>query len=243
MDFHLSCATDLFGCATAPLYPFEAPNSELFNADCVAENSVCALLEALSMRMAQSALILTVPNSLVRNREGGLIHVKKYDPQAETIGELIARLDGCEFDDSFEMVAELVEDFSSISRLDLVTLFEHLIFGWIVGCNTMGVDSFALSRPNAGVCSLTPIFRVVPAFEGDELALTLSGKRDNIRRSDFESAMRYMGLKDRIIRITIEKMIKAKEQWLNQIESSVLSDDDKRRFSELVCSRLQRLNK
>ncbi len=244
VDFHDSCATDLFGCSTVSSYPFAGDVGENYRAEELREGYI-PQLEALAMRFAQSALILTVPNTLVPSADGTLRYIKKWDSSRQSIEQLVESLEGCEFDGSFEMIAELVEDFSSIAKLDLVTLFEQLIMGWVVGCNTMGLSSFALTRPNAGVCSLAPIMALEPQIDsaGDELAVEVNGKRKNLRRADFESAMRFMGLKDRIIRITIEKIINAREQWAQIAESSPLEEETKSRFWALVCARLARLNK
>lgn len=145
------------------------------------------------------------------------------------------------------MVAEIVEHFSSIARLDVVTLFEQVIFCWVVGCRSTSLSSFALSRPNAGVCSLAPIselsVELATATDKDEFALEINGKRRGIRRSDFEAAMKFMDLKDRIIRITIDKIVNAKEQWGEIIEKSTLSEEQKRAFTDQISDRLKRLSK
>ncbi len=239
VDFHEECAIQLFGVATP----------RLGDAFVVKEvNDECGYwpeVEATAMRMAQAVMILTAPSSLVRTAGGGVAFARRRELLAESLPTLVERLEECEFDGSAEMIAELVEDFSSIARLDVVNLFEQILFGWTIGCDDMSLSSFALLRPNAGVCSLAPAFDLVPqlAQEQSQFGLSINGKRKNIRRKDFEAAMRHMGLKDRIIRITIEKMIKAKEQWFDVIDRAPLSDEQRSKFKQVVIYRISTLQK
>ncbi|MFI3316807.1 MAG: HipA domain-containing protein [Rikenellaceae bacterium] len=215
--------------------------SELFDVKLAAED-YSPEAQAVAMRMARTALILTSPSSLVRCKDGGVAYVSKPDATAQGIDALVAQLDGCQFDGSVEMIAEIVEDFSSISKLDVVTFFEHVIFGWVAGCSSMGLGSFALSRPNAGVCSLAAAYDFVPSAlfkSSDEFALEINGKRKGITRGDFEAAMKFMGLKDRIIRITIEKMLKAESAWGDIIKNSPMCDELKERYISLISLRLK----
>ncbi len=243
VDFHVDCAMGFFGCESAPSSLADLGEQYLIKRG--EQGVYTPELEAVTMRLAQAALILTIPNTLFRDDKGDLIFLAKEDKTAETLDKFIEGLDGCVFDGSAEMIAELVEDFSSISRLDLVTFYEQLIFGWVIGCSSMSLSSFAFSRPNAGVCSLSAIYDLYPTLSNteEELSLEINGKRKNIRRSDFEASMKFMGLKDRIIRITIEKLLKAKEQWSEIIERSELSGELKRAYFSQISSRLKILER
>ncbi|MFI3332729.1 MAG: HipA domain-containing protein [Rikenellaceae bacterium] len=239
VDFHGECAVEFFGSATPQL-------SDAFSLKVAdAESGYLPQVEAVALRMARSVMILTQVASLVPTAEGGVALARRGDLYAESLVELVERLDGCEFDGSLEMIAELIEDFSSIARLDVVNLFEQAIFGWVVGCNGISLASFSLSRPNAGVCSLAPIYDFVPHLDGTQepFGLTINGKNRNIARRDFEAAMRHMGLKDRIIRITIEKITKAREQWAEIIDHSPLSEELKESFKRFVMRRIAILQK
>lgn len=204
-------------------------------------------LQSVVMRLAQSSLILCAPSTLVQGGDGELHFAIKYDTTAESIEQLISRLEGCSFDGSAEMIAELVEDFSSISRLDVVSYFEQLIFAWVTGCYAVSPGSFALSHPNEGVSSLAPIFDFVPELiakgSDKEFGLEVNGKRKNLRKADFESAMKFMDLKARIIRITIEKITKSREKWGEIIQSSFLSDELKKSYYAQISTRLSLLEK
>ncbi len=241
VDYHAECAADFFGAEGQSL-----PEGYVVRErDNVVEYTPEE--EAVTFRLARAAMILTQGSLLVRcGQSGALGFAVRRDDSVERIDELVARLEGCEFDGSYEMIAEMVEDFSSISRLDVVNLYEQIIFGWIVGCNSMTLNSFGLSHPNAGVCSLAPIARMIPLLAvagGDELALDICGKRRNIHRSDFERSMRSMGLKDRIIRITIEKMISAKESWFELIDLAPLSEERKQQLKTQISARLEVLGR
>ncbi|MFR9547166.1 MAG: hypothetical protein SNJ29_16560 [Rikenellaceae bacterium] len=218
--------------------------------NCDGSSSInAAQAEAVAMRLARAALILTVPSSLARADDGGVVYAKKLDANLETFDHLVSTLDGCEFDNSAEMIAELVEDFSTISRLDIVNFFEQLLFLWIMDCQAVSLRSFALYRPNDGLCTLSPLVGVSPAFaergevSASRFPITINNKSSKICRSDFESAMRYMGLKDRIIRITIEKMICSKERWLDIISTAPISIELKALFVEQITTRINILLK
>ncbi|MFI3280273.1 MAG: hypothetical protein SNG49_04970 [Rikenellaceae bacterium] len=245
-DFHEECATLLFGCTTAPTHPFEATLADQFYlSESANDEGYIPELQSVVMRMAQGALILTQDNTLILNSDSKLQHITKVDSSTESIEQLIARLDGCSFDGTAEMIAELIEDFSSISRLDVVSYFEQLIFAWVTGCNSISPRSFGLTRPNAGVCSLAAISNFTPTLSdaGMEFGVEVNGKRRNIRRSDFEAAMKFMGLKDRIIRITIEKMTKSKEKWGEIIDSSHLDEKSKQEYFAQISAKLSILER
>ncbi len=239
-ETHAQCAAEFWGSDTLPSEKFDTRYSD-------SVGGYSAQAEALVLRLASKALILTQPTTLYRDDKGEICLVQRKGIGAESIEQLAARLEGCHFDHSVEMMADLVEDFSAISRLDVVNLFEQVLFGWIMGCNTMSGSDFALLN-NPGGATLSPLFNARPSLifaqedpTLDQFALSINGKRRGIKRNDFEVAMRYMGLKERIIRITIQKMISSKESWLSTIENSMLEEPQRKALSRLISLRLSAL--
>ena len=72
----------------------------------------------------------------------------------------------------------------------------------------------------------------------EELALTLNGRKNKIRRSDFEVAMRASGLDEKVIANIFNKFLKASNAWFTFIDNSFLSDEMKTTYKEIINTKL-----
>jgi len=72
--------------------------------------------------------------------------------------------------------------------------------------------------------------------EGDdeELALTLSGKRKKIQKSDFQKAMETSGIPDKTIENIFFKFYNLLSTWLEIVNVSFLSEEMKGAYEKLL---------
>ena len=135
--------------------------------------------------------------------------------------------------------------YSSTPKLDLTNYMQVLLFCFVTGNNDMHLKNFSLYRP-AGGYQLTPAYdllnvAMVNPKDKEELALTLSGKKSNLRIDDFMNAAKTMGLEENVMQRLISSLHKALPKWQQLIQKSFLSDENKQAYEELIVSRLDRL--
>jgi len=77
----------------------------------------------------------------------------------------------------------------------------------------------------------------------EEVALTLNGKKQNIRRKDFIELGKNLNIPDKVIQNTIESMYSYIPQWNSMIHKSFLNNELKKQFNELIKERIQILER
>ena len=195
--------------------------------------------EDLTMHLAETVGIKTVPHSLIRFADGELCYITRRVDRTKK-GEKIAMEDMCQLSErltedkykgSYERIAKLIRQYSSAPLLDVVNFWEVVLFSWFTGNSDMHLKNFSLFRPVDNYM-LTPAYdlistSIVMPEDDEELALTLNGKKKRLKRIDFETAMRASGMDDKAIVNLFNKFSKAIPKWYQIIEESFLSDDMK----------------
>ncbi len=202
--------------------------------------------EDLTMHLAEAAGIKTVPHSLIRFADGELCYItrridrtKKGDKIAmEDMCQLSERLTEDKYKGSYERIAKLIREDSSAPLLDIINFWEVVVFSWLTGNADMHLKNFSLFRPK-GVYMLTPAYdllttAIVMPEDDDELALTLNGKKKNIKRDDFEKAMWDNGMDDKAITNLFNKFEKALPKWFSIIEESFLPTEQQTKYRKLI---------
>lgn len=209
--------------------------------------------EDLTMHLAEAARISVVPHSLIRLADGKLGYITKRIDRTKN-GEKIDMEDMCQltlhpteykYKGSHEQIAKTIMQYSDTPRLDLTNYFQLLMFCFVTGNNDMHLKNFSLYRPLEGY-KLTPAYDLLNVAianpeDKEELALTLSGKKTKLRKSDFLSAAKTMGLEENVVERLITGFHKALPKWQTLIHDSFLSEDMKEAYEELIVSRLARL--
>lgn len=204
--------------------------------------------EHLTMRLAELCGILVVPSSLIRLKSGELSYITKRIDRKET-GEKIHMLDMFQileaydkYKNSLEKVSKAVEEHSSNTLLDLLRLFEVIIFSYITGNNDMHLKNFSLILNNEE-WSLSPAYDLLNVQlhlpeDKDEMALTINGKKRKLSKSDFISLGLKFKLTKKQILNTFNRFIKAEKKMKQEILKSFLSNENQTRYIELLENRL-----
>ena len=111
-------------------------------------------VEDLTMHLAQLAKIKTVPHSLVRFADGELSYITKRIDRGvkgeklamEDICQLSERLTEYKYKGSYEQIAKIIANYSSVPKLDLVNYWEQVVFSWLTGNADMHLKNFSLYR-------------------------------------------------------------------------------------------------
>ena len=213
-------------------------------------------VEDLTMHLAQLAKIKIVPHSLIRFSDGELSYItKRIDRDSkggklamEDMCQLSERLTEYKYKGSYEKIAKLIAQYSSVPKLDVVNFWEQVLFSWITGNADMHLKNFSLYSLRKGYYSLTPGYDMVATAlvmpeDMEELALTLNGKKRKIKRLDFKVAMSSSGLEEKIIDNLFSKFSKVVDKWFEFIDISFLPEDMKGRYKLIIQNKLEILLK
>ena len=211
-------------------------------------------VEQLTMCLAEQFGISVVPHSLIRMRDGELCYITRRIDRLPS-GEKIAMEDFCQlskrtteykYKSSYEQVAKVIREYSSLPEMDLTRYYELLIFCWLTGNNDMHLKNFALYNPTDEGFRLTPAYDLLNAAfvnpnDKEELALTLNGRKKKIKPADFDQSMQRAGISDRVISNIFHKFQKKYPEWELTIRDSFLPKDYQEAFWQMICERLSRL--
>lgn len=209
--------------------------------------------EDLTMRMAEAVRIQVVPHSLIRLADGSLGYITRRIDRTKT-GEKIDMEDFCQltlhpteykYKSSYEQIAKVIATYSTTPKLDLVNYMQVLLFSFVTGNNDMHLKNFSLYCPKK-FYQLTPAYdllnvAIVNPKDKEELALSLNGKKSNIKLQDFLKASATIGIEENITLQMIENMRKALPLWRVLIKSSFLSEEMQEAYLNLIEKRLVQL--
>ena len=204
--------------------------------------------EHLTMRMAELCGIPVVPSSLIRLKSGELSYITKRIDRTEA-GEKIHMLDMFQileafdkYKSSMEKIGRAVTEHSSSTLLDLLRLFEVVLFSYITGNNDMHLKNFSLilSDKDWVLAPAYDLLNVNLHIPGDteEMALTISGKRRKLKKLDFINLGLGFQLTEKQIVNTFKRFIKAEKKMKKEIKSSFLSSENQMKYIELLETRL-----
>jgi serine/threonine-protein kinase HipA len=211
-------------------------------------------VESLTMHLASIAKIKVVPQCLIRLKSGELAYITKridrIKPQKihmEDMCQLTDRLTENKYLASHEQVAKAILNYSSTPMLDVVNFYELVLFSFLTGNADMHLKNFSLIYGLDVKPVLSPAYdllatTLVNPTDNEDLALTLNGKKRKIKRSDFTAAFSTSMLEEKQQQNIFQKMVKAKDKWMNMIDISFLSDDFKQKYKTLINDRFTRIS-
>ena len=223
------------------------PQTERF--ECLPE------MEDLTMHLAEIARIPTVPHALIRFADGELNYITRridrtddgHKLPMEDMCQLAGKLTEQKYQGSYELIAKLIERYSSVPKLDLVNFWEQVVFSWIVGNADMHLKNFSLYSEKVGSYELTPTYdqvstAIVMPEDTDQLALPLNGFQKKLLSMDFAQAMELSGLNRQMVQRIFNRFIPLKEKWFTCIDASFVSEQQKTQFKELISDRIETLS-
>ncbi len=213
-------------------------------------------LEALVMHLADKANINCVENGLMKIEDGSLVYITKRIDRVfegdyvekihmEDFCQLTERLTEDKYKSSYEQCAKVVKKYSSQIPLDLATLFYLILFSFVTGNSDMHLKNFSLYTPMQNQIVLAPAYDLLPVSliidDSEQMALTLLGKRSNIKGSDFLKLAENFSLNPKIAPRLIKRLINLEETFSEYIKRSFISSDYKTSLSALIGERLKDL--
>ena len=214
--------------------------------------------EHLVMQMAERLRIKTVPHALIGADSGYAFITKRVDRIIDRTGakklamedfcQLDGRLTADKYKGSYERCAKIIKQYSSVPVLDLAEFFLRIVFSFAVGNSDMHLKNFSLieTAPESGEYVLSPAYDLLPVNlvmpeDKEQFALTLNGKKTNIRRKDFLIFANTIGITEKAAKDMIDKTIAALPKFIQDAESSFLPDDMKIELITLMEQRCETL--
>ena len=211
--------------------------------------------EFMAMKMAELAGIKTVPNALMKYDDGFVYITKRIDRDKERLlamedfCQLSGRMTSDKYRSSYENCGKVIKKYSQNVGLDMAELFYRLVFCFIIGNSDMHLKNFSLIENASGsrVYGLSPAYDLLPVNlilpeDLDQMALSLNGKKRNIRKKDFLLLAENFGMRDKTAIKLIEKASNHKDMIMEQVEVSYLSDEMKNSMKQLVENRIKVLS-
>ena len=215
--------------------------------------------EFLVMQMALKTGINTVPFALLMMEHNNYSYItRRIDrilPTGKNIKtQMLAMEDFCQlsgrltvdkYHGSYEQCAKIISKYSINTGLDLSELFVRIVFSYVVGNSDMHLKYFSLieTAPNSQEYVLSPAYDMLPVNiilpdDKDQLALTLNGKKRNIRKNDFLFFTENSKIPQKSAEKMIKKVVSLKETYLKMCRDSYLPDDMKSVFEKLITDRI-----
>ncbi len=214
--------------------------------------------EQLIMTMAERVGIRTVPHALIKCATGYVYVSRRIDRVGDDGGASLAMEDFCQLDlrltedkyrSSYERCAKIITQYSSRAGLDRTELFIRLVFCFLVGNSDMHLKNFSLieTAVASSKYTLSPAYDLLPVNvnmpqDREELALTMGGKKANIRKSDFMAFSEHCGIGSQIAERLVKMVLSRKSEMLTMCAESLLPEDLKTRLAVLIEKRASRLD-
>ena len=210
--------------------------------------------EDLSMRMAEIAGIQTVPHALMRMNDQYAYITRRIDRDIqgkqitmyamEDFCQLAERLTADKYRGSYELCARIIKRHSILPGFDLSELFLRVVFSFLTGNSDMHLKNFSLREQESGkrnfclskAYDMLPVNVIIPEDQ-EQLALTLNGKKRNIRKKDFISFAEKCDIPVKSAEKIIRKVCSLKEDFIKACDESYLSEMKKEEMKLLITCR------
>ena len=210
-------------------------------------------LEYLSMQLADCCHIPTVPYALLKVNNTYAYITKRIDRKIKKTIQKYAMEDFCQLSNrltedkykgSYEQCAKIIINYSSRMGIDMTDLFLRLVFSFLIGNSDMHLKNFSLieTAPSNRHFILSPAYDLLPVNmilpeDLDEMALTLNGKKRNLKRGDFIKLAKNINISKKVAQNLIDLMLSYIPNMNELIDLSYLDDNEKASYKALILQR------
>ena len=210
--------------------------------------------EHFCMLLAKKCKIKTAEFGLIPLKSGELAYItRRMDRETgklrhmEDFCQILNKMTSQKYNGSMEQIGKALRENSDAAGLDSIRYLELALFCFLTGNSDMHLKNFSLLRDEDGRLELSPAYDLVPVkviLPGDdeELALTLNGKKNRLKKEDFESLGRSLKLTPPQITKTLTRIIDEVEQNLAEtLSDSFLPEEMKTAVETLIQARRDRI--
>jgi serine/threonine-protein kinase HipA len=148
------------------------------------------------------------------------------------------------YDYSMEQVVRLINKYCTFPAVENAKLFKMVLFNFLVGNEDMHVKNFSIINRNNKI-ELSPCYDLLNSTielkkHDEEIALPIKGKKKHLTRNIL---IDYFGkerceLTNKVMDNVLETITSAIPFWIDLINISFLSSDMKKKYIELLNTRL-----
>ncbi len=206
--------------------------------------------EDITMHLAESVGIKTVPHALIRLKSGEFSYITKRidrDDRGnkipfEDMAQLTERLTEDKYKGSYEQIANVTKRYTTHHGLAISRFFELILFSFLTGNADMHLKNFSLISESESFVDLAPAYdllstKLVIPNDKDEMALSLNGKKRKITNNDFYSFGNQIGLTKKVIDNIISIQLNSIKTWEKLIYKSFLSKTLQKKFISIIHAR------
>ena len=210
--------------------------------------------EHFCMMLAKKCKISVADSGLIPLKSGELAYItSRMDRRQnlmfhmEDFCQILNKMTSQKYNGSMEQVGKALRDHSAVPGLDAIRYFELAIYCFLTGNSDMHLKNFSLLQNANGRWELSPAYDLVPVKvilpqDSEELALTLNGKKNRLKRSDFETFGAALKLNNIQIRKTIERIAGYVEKFLPEtLLESFLPPEMQSAIQSLITERISRI--
>lgn len=205
--------------------------------------------EDLTMKLAALCGIKTAEHTLVRLASGELAYLtKRFDRvkgkkvHVEDLCQLTQNQTEHKYRSSMEKVGKAIRAFSSNRGLDALSFFELTVFCFMTGNADMHLKNFSLIKTPLGEVQLSPAYDLVSTKlampqDLEEIALTMNGKKNRLKKVDFDKLGDSLGINEKARENIYEKFSKKINPMLDLIGISFLERELQKAFQDLIIAK------
>lgn len=211
-------------------------------------------LEHLIMQMAKTSGIITVPFGMLKlSPQNSFAYItRRIDRKGK---QMLAMEDFCQLDGrltedkyrgSYERCAKIIARYSINPGLDLSELFIRIIFSFVVGNSDMHLKNFSLIETFSGSNQyiLSPAYdmlstNIVIPTDKEQLALTINGQKQNIRKKDFMIFAASANISENSAKKIMNKIVSLEDCFIEMCRTSYIPDEMKIALEVLITERIK----
>lgn len=210
--------------------------------------------EHFCMLLARKCKISTADFGLIPLKSGELAYITRRMDRTENgalhmedFCQILNKMTDLKYNGSMEQIGKAIREYSDVAGLDTIRFFELALFCFLTGNSDMHLKNFSLIRRPDGHYELSPAYDLVPVKiimpeDREELALTLNGKKNNLKRVDFERFGASLKLSEVQIRKAISNLTEALNNALpGALKSSFLPQPMQEQIGELIRQQMLKL--
>ena len=209
--------------------------------------------EDLTMHLANIVKIKVAQHCLIRLHSGELAYItKRFDRSkkskiaVEDFCQLSENLTEHKYRGSIEKVAKITNKYTTNKGLEILRLFELVLFCYLTGNADMHLKNFALLENTFGEYELAPAFDLLSTAlvipdDKEESALTINGKKSRITKGDFDTLASSMDINEKVLFRIYNKFNSVLPTWIEFIKQSYLSKAMQDKYIQLIKAKHQSL--
>lgn len=210
--------------------------------------------EDLCMHLASELNIITAKHSLIRMSSDNLAYItQRFDRvkdkklASEDLCQLTETLTEHKYRGSYEKTGRTIRKYSSQSGFDALSFFELLLFNFIIGNADMHLKNFSMLENIDGSFTLSPAYDLLSTYlvidnETEQLSLTINGKKNKIKKRDFDILAKNLSLNEKQRDNSYEKFLTKKEKIEWWVQNSFLANNQKQKLQDLIDTRIRIFN-